>query len=64
MGAEVVKAVKTFINAGITVDIISEKLGTVRSKDNFQVDVNETFLTTDPVLPCDIVRRWWKSGEP
>ncbi|MCZ2257803.1 catalase [Sporosarcina sp. G11-34] len=63
-GAEVVKAVKTFINAGITVDIISEKLGTVRSKDNFQVDVNETFLTTDPVLHDALYVVGGKVGNP
>ena len=49
-GAEVLAAVKAFMKAGIIVVIISEKLGTVRSEDNYQVNVDETFLTTASVL--------------
>lgn len=63
-GAEVVAAVKAFLNAGIRVDIVSEKLGTIRSADNFQVDVNETFLTTDPVLFDALYVVGGKAGNP
>ena len=34
----------------MNVDLIGEKLGVVRSKDNVKGNVTETFLTTDPVL--------------
>ncbi len=49
-GAEVKAAVRTFRDYGVTVDIIGEKLGTVRGADGVKVIVNGTFLTTDPVL--------------
>ena len=49
-GAEVKRAVKTLRKYGVTVDIVGEKLGTVRGADGLKVIVNETFLTTDPVL--------------
>ena len=45
-GAEVLATVKAFMKAGIIAVIVSEKLGTVRSEDNYQVNVDETFLTT------------------
>lgn len=49
-GAEVKKTVRDFQNAGITVDFVGEKIGYVRGANNLKVKVNETFLTTDPVL--------------
>lgn len=49
-GAEVKRAVKTLRKYGVTVDIVGEKLGTVRGADGLNVIVNETFLTMDPVL--------------
>ena len=49
-GAEVLATVKAFMKAGIIAVIVSEKLGTVISEDNYQVHVDETFLQTAPVL--------------
>lgn len=49
-GAEVKSAVKTLRKYGVTVDIVGEKLGTVRGADGLNVIVNATFLTMDPVL--------------
>ncbi|WP_438319164.1 catalase [Sporosarcina sp. FA9] len=49
-GAEVLATLRTLMNAGVIVKIVSEKLGTIRSSDNYQVAVEETFLTTSPVL--------------
>ena len=49
-GAEVKRTVKTLRKYGVTVDIVGEKLGTVRGEDGLNVVVNATFLTTDPVL--------------
>ena len=49
-GEEVKRAVKTLRKYGVTVDIVGEKLGTVRGADGLNVIVNETFLTMDPVL--------------
>lgn len=49
-GAEVKAAVRTFRDYGVTVDIVGEKLGTVRGADGIKVMPNATFLTTDPVL--------------
>lgn len=49
-GAEVKRVVKTLRKYGVTVDIVGEKLGTVRGADGLKVIVNETFLTMDPVL--------------
>lgn len=49
-GEEVKRAVKTLRNYGVTVDIVGEKIGTVRGSDGLNVIVNETFLTMDPVL--------------
>ncbi|WP_346267739.1 catalase [Sporosarcina sp. E16_3] len=49
-GEEVKRTVKTLRKYGVTVDIVGEKLGTVRGADGLNVIVNETFLTMDPVL--------------
>nr|WP_255485865.1 catalase [Sporosarcina sp. BP05] len=49
-GAEVKRVVKTLRKYGVTVDIVGEKLGTVKGADGLNVIVNETFLTMDPVL--------------
>jgi len=49
-GDEVKAAVKAFKNAGITVDFVGEKIGIVTGANNLKVQVNETFLTMDPVL--------------
>lgn len=49
-GREVKDVIKTLMNAGVYVDLISEKLGTVTSKDQIKGKVTETFLTTDAVL--------------
>jgi catalase len=49
-GAEVKETVKTLRKYGVTVDIVGEKIGTVRGTDGLNVIVNETFLTMDPVL--------------
>ena len=48
--AEVRAVVTALLNAGVNVDLIGEKLGVVRSKDNVKGNVTATFLTTDPVL--------------
>ncbi|WP_342601360.1 catalase [Psychrobacillus sp. FSL H8-0483] len=47
---EVEETVKTLRRYGVQYRIVAEKLGLVRSKDGFKVKVNETYLTTDPVL--------------
>lgn len=49
-GKEVKAAVNAMTNAGVNVNLISEKLGTVRSADNVKGNITETFLTTSPVL--------------
>ncbi|NYF25390.1 catalase [Sporosarcina sp. JAI121] len=49
-GAEVKKTVKTLRKYGVTVDIVGEKQGKVRGTDGLSVNVNDTFLTMDPVL--------------
>ncbi|MHA6259803.1 catalase [Sporosarcina sp. CAU 1771] len=63
-GAEVLDAVQTFLNAGVVVKIVGERLGTIRSTDNYQVVVNETFLTTDPVLFDSLYVVGGKSSNP
>ncbi|WP_413056637.1 catalase [Sporosarcina sp. 179-K 3D1 HS] len=49
-GAEVESVVKACVEAGVQVDIISEKFGILYGEDKFAVDVDETFLTVHPVL--------------
>lgn len=48
--SEVKASVNALTNAGVVVNLISEKLGTVRSADNVKGNITETFLTTSPVL--------------
>lgn len=48
--AEVKATVNALTNAGVVVNLISEKLGTVRSADNVKGNITETFLTTSAVL--------------
>lgn len=47
---EVESVVKTLRRYGVQFTIVAEKFGIIRSKDLFKVRVNETFLTTAPVL--------------
>lgn len=47
---EVEKTIKTLRQYGVDYTIVSEQLGTIRSADGQKVRVNETFLTTAPVL--------------
>ncbi|MBB4824416.1 catalase [Sporosarcina luteola] len=49
-GAEVKAVVKELQKYGVVVDIISEKLGTVRGADGVEAVVNETVTTSSPVL--------------
>ncbi|QTD41276.1 catalase [Sporosarcina sp. Te-1] len=49
-GAEVKAVVKGLQKYGVVVDIISEKLGTVRGADGVEAVVNETLTTSSPVL--------------
>ena len=47
---EVEKTIKTLRQYGVDYTIVSEQFGTIRSADGQKVRVNETFLTTAPVL--------------
>lgn len=47
---EVEKTIKTLRKYGVDYTIVSEKFGTIRSADGHKVKVNESFLTTAPVL--------------
>lgn len=47
---EVESTIKTLRRYGVDYRIVSEKFGTIRSSDGQKVRVNETFLTTSPVL--------------
>ncbi|WP_246096924.1 catalase [Psychrobacillus soli] len=47
---EVESVVRTLRRYGVQFTIVAEKFGIIRSKDRFKVRVNETFLTTAPVL--------------
>ncbi|MCG3089505.1 catalase [Sporosarcina cyprini] len=49
-GAEVKAVVKELLKYGVVVDIISEKLGTVKGADGVEAVVNATFTTASPVL--------------
>ncbi|WP_332646219.1 catalase [Lysinibacillus sp. 54212] len=49
-GTELENTINNFTRHGIQYVIISEKLGTVESAQGQQLKVNETFLTTYPVL--------------
>lgn len=48
--SEVETAVEACLNAGMSVDLVSEKFGTVTGKDGLEADVDETFLTMHAVL--------------
>ncbi len=47
---EVKPAIDALLDAGVVVDVISEKMGQLRGADELGVVVDETFLTVHPVL--------------
>ena len=49
-GEEVKSVVDALLNAGMIVDVVSEKLGQLHSNNQLSVDVDETFLTVHSVL--------------
>ncbi|KAA0964816.1 catalase [Sporosarcina sp. ANT_H38] len=49
-GSEVETVVKACLDAGMTVNIVGEKLGLVHGEDKLAVEVTETFLTVHSVL--------------
>ncbi len=49
-GREVKAVVKTLMNHGVAVDIIGEHLGSLTGADGMKVMLNETLVTTSPVL--------------
>ena len=49
-GDEVESVVKACLDAGMAVDIVSEKFGTVHGENGLAVEVDETFLTVHSVL--------------
>ncbi|MGG0669712.1 catalase [Lederbergia citrisecunda] len=49
-GKEVKAVVKALLNQGVAVDIVGEHLGSLTGADGVKVMLNETFLTTSPVL--------------
>ncbi|WP_078554471.1 catalase [Bacillus alkalicellulosilyticus] len=49
-GLEVRKMLESFQQAGVFVEVISEKLGTVTGTDGTKIEVTKTFLTTHEVL--------------
>lgn len=49
-GREVKSVVKSLLDAGVTVDIVGEKLGTLTGADGIQVVVNQSLVSTAPSL--------------
>lgn len=47
---EVKQVVDKLLDEGVVVDMISEKLGYISGDNGFRFEVDETFLTVDPVL--------------
>ncbi|MBW8350057.1 catalase [Bacillus sp. IITD106] len=49
-GTDTMAVLEVLKEAGIQIEIISEKFGTLKAADGTDLMVNQTFLTTDPVL--------------
>ncbi|GAB3804812.1 catalase [Virgibacillus kimchii] len=49
-GSEVRNVIETFKQHGVFFDFIGEKLGKVKGDDGSQIEIDETFITTDAVL--------------
>ncbi|MHC8517472.1 catalase [Sporosarcina sp. ITBMC105] len=49
-GSEVKSVVNSLLDAGVTVDIVGEKLGTLTGADGIQVVVNQSLVSTAPSL--------------
>lgn len=48
--AEVTPVLDILFNKGIIIEVISDKLGTVKGKNGRRIEVDKTFLTTHPTL--------------